>query len=237
MEKIIDGKYELYDIKPEIHKFQIFFPVEIKHEYIEEDGRSLGYPGDSGWFSIVKYDYAIGALVDDTIALIQSLNKPRAPHSGICPIKGYHWSDNELDSWKKDLDPAWAEAQFKEWKQEGLIDENETEESWIKDRINNYHCWPQEWKKVYDKQREQLNKPNGKTEIILKNKSLTLYQDEIGDYFFTTSYHDYGRIQKADKKAAEKYRDEFKTYQTEFEKYKVKMKLINANLKILKENL
>lgn len=237
MEEIIAGKMNLNEIKPKIDEMKILFPIDVKCEHIEEDGLSFGYPVDCGWVTIVKYDYTVGALTEDTIALKKSLKKPKRPHSGIYPIKSYEWTDEELNGWMVGLDSTWAEKQFREWEQEGLIDEDETMDEWIKDRLENYHCWPQSWKTKYDTYWAKLNTPKGHVEIILKNESLTLYQDQNRDFFFETKYHDYGRIQKADKKDAERYINDFAKYQVELEKYYKRAKQLKQNLDLLKKTL
>lgn len=234
IEQIKPGRFALEDLKPSIEKNRILFPILATCEYVEEDGLSFGYPVDDGWVTIVKYDFAMGILVDDTISLAKNLERPSAPSCGISAIDSYDWSDEDADFWKIGLDSKWVEDEYNEWLEKGLIDSGESKDEWLTDSLENYHCWPTEWKQAYNKQSAELNAPVGSKEVVLVNDALTLYKDENKEYFFTTQYFNHGKITKADLGSAEEYIASFKTYEAEMVTYRNRQKQLSENLTLLR---
>lgn len=239
MKKIYEGSNDISHFMPIINNNAIFFAVDTKTVNTDEfhgDARSFGYPVDEGIVTVVTYDYAVGVLAEDTIALIQSLKKPKAPSAGIHPMDGYKFKDEQLRSWEEGLDPSWAEKDYYEWKAKGLID-NETKTEWIKDRKESYHCWPESWKKAYNEHGDTLNKFSGVGKIVLNNGKLTLYQDDNNDFFFATKYHDHGKIHKADKTDALQYIEKYKIYMAALKKYNELSAVAMDNMETLKATL
>lgn len=238
--EIYSGTLEKDEIRPRIKSNTICFPINVQYENTDKyggDARSFGYPVDDGDVTIVKYDCTVGALTEDTIALFNSMKTaPRRPSSGVCPIDAPEYSEEELGSWKKGLSEEWAEARAEEWIREGLISEDEKKEE-IKDALENYNCWPIDWQTAYDEHRKNLNSPAGELRLVLTNESLKLYQDEREDFFFQTKYHNYGKIEKADKAAALDYIDEYEVYVEAMKEKGRKNQIIKANLDLLKETL
>ena len=233
----IEGQYAIDELKPRIEKNRILFPMSAKCEYIKEDGLSFGYPGDYGWFTIITYDYTVGTLTDDTIELARRLRKkPQRPHVGTNPMESYKFTDEQRNRWKANLDSSWVEAIFDEFRNEGLTN-NDDKDSFIDGQLNNYNCWPQEWKEAYDTNWINMNSPIGNKREIVVNDVLTLYIDDNEDYYFSTPYHDHGRLTKADKNAAIEYIKEFERYQNEKSMYKSLVNTFKSNMKLLKETL
>ncbi len=233
----IPGRVCLSELKPRIESNMILFPVSASSEYVKEDGFSFGYPVDCGWATTVKYECAVGALAEDTIALFRSMKKPTPPHRGIYPMELYGFSEQELDAWREGLDASWAEERYQEWLEKGLVADGETKEQFIANELDNFHCWPAAWQSAYTESRRKLNAPVGKKREVLVNGPLTLYVDDNGDYFFSTPYHAHGEIQKADPESARKYIEEFHAYQSELAQYREKAKQLKENLDLLKSSL
>jgi len=86
-----DEYLSLDDLKPEISKNGIYFPVSVEHVDVNKfggDGRSFGYEQDEGHCTVVKYEQAVGVLAEDTIELFlncenrkRSMKKPH--HSNL----------------------------------------------------------------------------------------------------------------------------------------------------------
>jgi len=85
----------LRDMKPEIGKSGIFFPVSVEHIDLDQyhgDARSFGFCFDYGPCSIVTFEQAAGILADDTIALneeCQAIRKAAAekkPHHSMLDL-------------------------------------------------------------------------------------------------------------------------------------------------------
>jgi len=237
IKKVKTGRFALENLAPAIERNRILFPISATCEYIKEDGLSFGYPVDDGWITIVEYDFVMGALTDDVIHLINNLKKPSAPSCGIGAIDTYDWSAGECNLWKVGLDSKWAEDEYNNTFEKGLINCSDSKEKWIADQLENYHCWPTDWRQAYDSYHEKLNTPVGSKEIVIVNDSLTLYKDEKGEYFFTTQYFDHGNITKADLDSAEKYIASFKAYEAEMVTYQNLRKQISESLTLLKNTL
>lgn len=235
--RCVPGKYALYEVKPKVESNRILFPASTNVEYVEEDGRSFGYPVDYGWVTNIEYDFTVGALTEDTIALHSSTKAPQAPSQGIYPIESYDFSEDERNAWLEGLDRSWIEEEYLTYLDKGLISADESKECFTQDRLENYHLWPTEWKAVYEEAWRNLNMPKGEKSQILVNGALTLYSDENGDYFFSTKYHDHGKITKADKESAQEYIEDFSVYQEAFLEYKRKCKTIKTNLELLKSTI
>lgn len=235
--KSVPGRDSLEDLAPVITDTQILFPVSASSVYIHEDGRSFGYPVDDGWVTNIEYDFTVGALTEDTIALSRSLKKPITPANGVHPIDVYDFTDAELNEWRVGLDVGWAEEQYNTWLKKGLVDEGETKEQFVQNLLDCYHSWPQEWRSVYNSSWEKLNAPVGARKTILINDALTLYSDDAGDYFFSTRYHDHGAITKANKEAALEYIEEYEVYQAALKEHGRKLQLLKENLDLLKNTL
>lgn len=234
MKKCVEGKISIDELKPIIKSDKIYFPISTDYEYVKDDGRSFGYPVDDGWVTHIEYDFTVGVLTENTIDLIETLKNPARPSEGA--IATYEFSIADLDSWKQGLDNRWAEDEYEEWQQKGLIDDDETKGEWIADRLDNYHCWPNEWRKIYDAAREEMNKPIGEKQLILSNGDLALYFDGQ-NYFFTTKYYDHGKLTKADKESALIYIEDFKIYEESLSKYNETLKQLKENLEILRNTL
>lgn len=234
IEKTISGHILLSELKPIIEDCRILFPVSVEHIYVEEDGRSFSYPVDEGWVTEIKYDFAMGALAEDTIDLARSLrNRPQSPGCGTYAIDEFEWPEDQLNAWMVGLDRAWLDTDYEE-----LLDKSSVvKEDWIKDQLENYWCWPIEWRKACDQHRALLNTPVGSKTAVLTCGSLTLYEDERCDYFFQTKYYNHGALTKADKESANEYISNFKTYKIELSQYKASEKQLIHNLNLLKESL
>lgn len=67
----------------------IYLPVKTEFNYIEEDGLSLGYPGDDGWFTTIRYTQMLGVLADDLVEMIEDrkilkrMLRQQAPGMGL----------------------------------------------------------------------------------------------------------------------------------------------------------
>ncbi len=217
MEKIIEGKRDLYDIKIKVQGNKILFPISAKVKYIKDDGRSFGYPVDDGWVTIIEYDYTVGALTEDTIFLLEQYQKkPKRPSVGIGAIESFSRPDSEWDEWKIGLDTNWAEKG---------------------DDLENYWSWPTNWQQAYNKHREEINKPVGKKNVVLINDALTLFRDDNDEYYFETRYSNHGATTKADKKSALAYIAYFNIYSEQLKARSQLSKNINENIKLLKSSL
>lgn len=237
IKKTVPGQINLQDLKPIVEGSRILFPISASSEYVQEDGLSFGYPVDYGWVTAIEYDFTTGVLTEDTISLVKSLKKPTPPPSGICPIEPYDFSEDQLNAWKIGLDDSWAEERYREWLDEGLLDEGETKEQFIASELECYHSWPEEWRLAYDSTRNALNAPAGERQTIIVNEPLTLYRDSHGDYFFSTKHHLHGAITKADTAAAIDYIEEFKVYEEALKEYSRKVNKLAKNLELLKGTL
>ncbi|HCU1834412.1 TPA: hypothetical protein OUI11_003387 [Acinetobacter baumannii] len=72
-----DYHVDIHELKPIIKKTGIYFPLSVENEYIEEDGFSFGCPVDSGKYSTVTYEKAVGVLADDTLSLANEKNSKK----------------------------------------------------------------------------------------------------------------------------------------------------------------
>lgn len=177
----------------------------MKSSYIEEDGLCYSLHVDVGWWSEIKYAYTVGSLTDDTIALIQSLEKPEPPYRPSSNV----FSDDVRNAWKSDLDNTWAEDRYNEWLADGLLSDGETKAQFIADQMDNYHLWPHEWQVAYKAHMEKLNAPVGTKKELVYDGTLSVFSDDDGNYFFSTKYYNYGALTKADKQDAMRYLSEY----------------------------
>lgn len=131
------------------------------------------------------------------------------------------------------LDRAWLDTNYEE-----LLDKSSVvKEDWIKDQLENYWCWPTEWREAYDQHRVLLNTPVGSKTVVLFCGSLTLYEDERCDYFFQNKYYRHGALTKADKNSAKEYITNFKEYKIDLSQYKEASNQLAYNLNLLKDSL
>jgi hypothetical protein len=85
---------ELENIKPEVGKSGIFFPVNVEHVNLNKyhgDARSFGYHFDEGPCSVVTFEQVVGVLAEDTIELLDecaAMKKHglKKPHRSILDI-------------------------------------------------------------------------------------------------------------------------------------------------------
>ena len=84
----------LEDVKPEISKSGIFFPINVKHIDLDQyhgDARSFGYHFDEGHCTVVEFEQVIGVLADDTIEMFEECKKMKnhglkKPHHSMLDI-------------------------------------------------------------------------------------------------------------------------------------------------------
>jgi len=237
MEKQFEGYLNKAEIKVAFEGNAIFFPVSVEYVNLNKfngDARSFGYHFDDGYCTVVEYEKAVGALADDTVALIRlQKNKPRSPSVGIGAIDTFEHSADVANSWKVGLSTDWAESRYQQWLKEGLVDDGETKEEWIASELNSYHSWPMEWIQKYNEHREQLNSPIGELSVVLKHEELTLFKDESEQFFFETKYYDHGKRQKADPQSAKAYIDLYKIWQEQVRAYSALSVQVDENLKQL----
>lgn len=239
IKKCIAGRTSLDELKPVIENNQILFPVAAKPEYIKEDGRSFGYPVDEGWVTEITYDYTAGALTDDTIAIFEAIKeiKPKNPGSGTFAIEPFEFTKEQTNKWREGLSTNWAYDWYEDSLEKGLVDDGETKEQYVSDLLNCYHSWPPEWRKAYDNALHDLNSPASETEVVLQNEELTLYSDSSGDYFFKTSYYNYGALTKACKHSAESYIAKFEAYQEALQHKVLLLRKAKQNLETLRATI
>ena len=235
--KCVPGKVSLQELKPTIEGNQILFPVSVSGQYVKEDGRSFGYPVDDGWVTNIQYDFTMGVLTDDTIALVKYLKAPQSPSQGVSPMDTYDFPESDLNQWREGLETAWAHEQYHEWLAKGLVDQGETEDQFVTDLLDSYHSWPHDWKMAHGANWKTLNTPVGEKKTVLVNGALTLYSDENEDYFFETKYHHNGHITKADKESATEYMLDFEIYQAALAEHRRKVAIINSNIEALRSTL
>lgn len=237
MNKQLQGYITLESVTAMVENNTIYIPTIVEHVDLCEyhgDARSFGYLFDDGLCTIVHYEAAVGVLAEDTLDLFfQSKNKPHAPSVGSGAIEPFEFPDEEFNSWQKNLDTSWAEKRYAEWESKGLIDDDETKEKWIADKLDCYHSWPAEWVDAYKQDKKEKNQPLGTLETIVKYDELTLSRDENGDYFFSTKYFDYGYLTKADKNSALEYIDFYHVFCEQNKAHKRLLAQINENILLL----
>lgn len=103
----LQGSYNINQVKPEVSRNGIFFPVSAEVVNLDKyhgDARSFGYNFDEGTCTVVKYEQVVGALAEDTIALFDECAEMKEymkkPHHSILETAD---SDAECNTGKAEL--------------------------------------------------------------------------------------------------------------------------------------
>lgn len=163
---------DISEIKPLLRNNRLYFPLSLKTGYVEEDGLSLSYPVDEGYYSTVTFEMAVGALADGTVSMLQT-HKEREKSSAK-PI----YLDDFIEYKNLDNSPA-----YQAWLRAYPPKFCETYES----ECENYYHWSHEkqiaYNEIYRVRREVLD--TSTPVAVIKNKNQapqTLYKTANGDY-------------------------------------------------------
>ena len=244
MQKILKGQIALTNLKAIVKNDGIMFPVSAESKFIAEDGRSFGYPVDEGWITEVFYEPVKGVLADDTVVLFKDIkNFPKCypPSSGVMPMKTFNYSDEELNSWKKNLSFEWAykklDEEIRKNGVEATLGFNETIDEYIDHLVENYWNYPQDWRDAYDAHNKTLGVPVGNLTKVLVSGALELFKDDNDDFFFKTQYHNHGKLEKADKDAALDYIRDYQAYSKLSAKKNKLIDEFNCNIELLRATM
>lgn len=172
MEKIFTHRVSIQDVKPIINKSGIYFPLNVKNGYVEEDGLSFGCPVDSGFYAIVKYEAAVGALAEDTHALFMRIYEMEKTSAKPLDLTSYV-QFRVIKKWDK-KHPANMNCQD------------------CGGKCDNYHHWNFERQKAYDEAHYVSEKQIAECEKIIDLGNEQVFKNAKGEYFARFKHWFYG---------------------------------------------